>query len=293
MRYPTRHKTSLRLGKSVLCLGERTLVMGIINCTPDSFYDGGRYNELDSATARFSDLVAAGADLIDVGGESSRPGAKPVSADEEWRRIKPVLTAANQLKFPVPLSVDTTKYEVASRALDAGASIINDISALNNDKRLADLTASHRSGLVLMHKQGTPEVMQDNPQYDDLISELINELDKAIKTAEDAGVDREQIIIDPGIGFGKTVQHNLEIIRRLADFSVLRRPILMGCSRKSLIGTILGLEPEERLEGTLALHDASALLGAHIVRVHDVQPAVRSLRMIDAVLSAGSHDQDG
>jgi len=285
MTYPARPTVRWQFGAAVFDLGPRTLVMGIINCTPDSFFDGGRYLQPEQAANQFNELVSAGADLIDVGGESTRPGAEPVDATEEWARVAPVFDAAKEAGFPIPLSIDTTKYEVAAKALDAGATIINDISALDSEERLAHLAAQHQAGLILMHKQGAPQSMQNDPHYDDLISEIINELDRAIKTAEDAGVAREQIVIDPGIGFGKTVQHNLEIIRRLTDLSAIGRPILMGCSRKSLIGAILDLPPEERLEGTLALHSASALLGAHIVRVHDVKPAVRSLRMIDAVLS--------
>ncbi len=261
--------------------------MAIINCTPDSFFDGGRYWDPESAARRYVQAVEDGADWVDVGGESTRPGAQPVDAGEEWRRIAPVLEAARAAGHPVPLSIDTTKYDVLARALDAGAVMLNDVSSLRSDPRLADLVARHRAGLVLMHMQGTPRTMQHNPVYENVVAEILDECSSAIRTAEEHGVAREQIIIDPGIGFGKTTEHNLEIIRHLDELAALKRPVLVGCSRKSFIGAVLDLPPAERLEGTLAAHAAAALAGAHIVRVHDVRAHVRAMRLVDALL-AGS-----
>jgi dihydropteroate synthase len=279
---------TLRLGDQLYELGSRTIVMGIINCTPDSFFDGGSYMTADQAIRRYHQIVEEGADWIDVGGESSRPGSDPVRDDEEWKRVQPVIEAARKADHPIPLSIDTTKYEVARRALDAGAVIINDISALGFDTRLADLAVEYGAGLIVMHMRGTPATMQLEPVYDDVVREISDELTAAVSLAMDHNVSSEQLIVDPGIGFGKTVEHNLELIRRLPEFTVLHRPLLVGCSRKSLIGAVLDLPPDERLEGTLALHAAAALGGAHIVRVHDVKAHVRALSMIDAVMGKGN-----
>lgn len=283
-----RPNRTLRLGDHDYELGSQTLVMGIINCTPDSFFDGGSYLTAEQAIRRYHQVVAEGADWVDVGGESSRPGSDPVPEEEEWKRIKPVLAAARKANHPIPLSVDTTKYEIARRALDAGAVIINDISALGFDTRLADLAVEYGAGLIIMHIRGTPATMQNNPIYDDVVREIADDLTATVSLAMDHHLAPEQIIIDPGIGFGKTVAHNLELIRRLSEFAVLERPVLVGCSRKSLIGAVLDLPAEERLEGTLALHSAAALSGAHIVRVHDVQAHVRALKMIDAVMATAT-----
>jgi dihydropteroate synthase len=269
-----------------IVLGERTLVVGILNCTPDSFFAAGRASSATGAVARYHELIAEGADWIDVGGESTRPGAAAVEAAEEWRRIEPVIAAARQAGHPVPLSIDTTKSEVAARALDAGAAVINDVSALRFDPGLAALAARHDAGLILMHMRGTPRTMQENPSYGDVAGEIAAELAEAVGRAVRAGVAREQMIVDPGIGFGKTAGHNLEILRRLAEFSALGRPVLVGCSRKSFLGAVLDLPPEERLEGTLAAHAAAILAGAHLVRVHDVRAHVRMARVLDALLAA-------
>ena len=285
-RYPSRSRVTLRLGGQTLTLGSRTLIMGVINCTPDSFFDGGQLCEPGQGAHRYSQVVEEGADWVDVGGESTRPGAEPVDEEEEWRRIAPVLEAARRAGHPVPLSIDTTKYGVAARALDAGAVIINDVSALRSDPNLADLAARHRAGLILMHMRGTPRTMQQNPTYDNLVREISSMLSSAIRTAEEHNVAKEQILIDPGIGFGKAVKHNLEIIRHLAEFASLGRPVLIGCSRKSFIGALLDLPPDERLEGTLAVHAAAGLAGAHVVRVHDVKAHVRAMRLVDALLAA-------
>jgi len=280
MTHSARPRVPLRWSGRRQLVGDQTLVMGIVNCTPDSFYDGGRHDPAE----HYRQLIAEGADLVDVGGESTRPGAAPVSAEEEWRRVSPVLETARGEGHPVPLSIDTTKSEVAARALDAGAAWINDVSALREDAELADLAARYHAGLILMHMRGTPRTMQRNPTYADVMGEIARELADAIARARERGVAEEQIVIDPGIGFGKTAQHNLEIIRRLGELHRLGRPILMGCSRKSFIGAVQGLEVDERLESTLAAHTASVLAGAHIVRVHDVAPHVRAMRMADALL---------
>jgi dihydropteroate synthase len=281
-----RRQLPLLLGDQTVTLGARTLIMGVLNCTPDSFSDGGRYADPQAALRRYNQMVADGADWIDVGGESTRPGAEPVSAAEEWRRIEPVITAAREAGHPVPLSVDTTKYDVAARALDRGVMLINDVSALDAEPRLANLAARYRAGLVLMHMRGRPRTMQERPVYADVVAEIGTHLRAAIALAEERGVRSEQIIVDPGIGFGKTVDHNLEILRRLDALSHLERPLLIGCSRKSLIGAVLDLPVDERLEGTLALHTAAVLAGAHIARVHDVRAHVRALAMADALLAA-------
>jgi dihydropteroate synthase len=229
-------------------------------------------------------LIEEGADWIDVGGESTRPGAEGVSPAEEWQRVSPVLEAARRAGHPVPLSIDTAKSEVAERALDQGAALVNDVSALRGDVRLADLVARHRAGLILMHMRGTPRTMQQSPFYEDVVAEIRTELAAAMHTAGERGVATEQILVDPGIGFGKLAAHNLEILRRLGEFSLLGRPVLVGCSRKSFIGAVLDLPPAERLEGTLAAHVAAALAGAHVVRVHDVGAHKRALAIADAIL---------
>ena len=278
----------LRLGARVLDLRGRTLVMGVINCTPDSFYPGGRHREPEQAVRRYHEVVEEGAHLADVGGESTRPGSEPVTAEEEWARIAPVVEAARRAGHPVPLSVDTTKYDVAARALDAGAAMLNDVSALRFEPRLADLAAHHGAGLVLMHMQGTPATMQRDPAYRDPVAEIRGELATAVSLAAARGVAAEQILVDPGIGFGKTLAHNLTLLARLNEFALLGRPILIGCSRKGFLGAILDGPPAERLEGTLAAHAAAVCAGASVVRVHDVRAHVRAMKVLDAVLAARS-----
>jgi dihydropteroate synthase len=255
--------------------------MGVLNVTPDSFSDGGKYESLEKAVERAHQMRKQGADLIDVGGESTRPGTEPVSLEEERRRVIPVLKRLLK-ELDLPISVDTYKAEIAREALDLGAHLINDISALREPK-LASLITQYKVPLIIMHMQGTPRNMQENPHYDSLIPEIISFLKERIKKAEEAGIDPESIIIDPGIGFGKTVEHNLEIINRLEEFKVLGKPILIGTSRKSFIGKVLGLPLEERLEGTAATLAISILKGANIVRVHDVKEMVRVARMTDAI----------
>lgn len=263
-------------------LGPRTLVMGILNVTPDSFSDGGRFFEKNKAVERALEMVEDGADWIDVGGESTRPGALPIALVEELKRVIPVVEA---LSGKADISVDTTKSEVARQALQAGAQIINDVSALGADPGMTGVCAEYGAPVVLMHMRGTPETMQKNVGYNDLMAEVFNYLSGRIEYAESRGIDREKIIIDPGLGFGKSREGNLEIIRRLSEFKSLGRPILVGPSRKSFIAGTLGSQGRET--GTIAAVSASILNGANAVRVHDVSGARQALLMTDAVRAAG------
>jgi len=261
--------------------------MGILNVTPDSFSDGGVYSSVDAAVRRAKEMVAEGADIIDIGGESSRPGAEPAPLEEELSRIVPVI---HQLAREVdaPISIDTYKARVALPAIESGAHIVNDISALNFDPEMATVVSEMGIPVILMHMKGTPRDMQINPTYRALIPEIIQYLRDNIEKALDAGIPEEKIIIDPGIGFGKTVEHNLEILRRLREFRVLSRPILIGTSRKSFIGKILNLPVEDRIEGTAATVACSIMNGADIVRVHDVKQIYRVTRMTDAICRGNS-----
>ena len=265
-----------------LTLGDRTHVMGILNVTPDSFSDGGCYLDVQRAVAHTRLMVEEGATLIDVGGESSRPGASPVSVDEELARVLPVIRAIVD-SVDVLISVDTYKAEVARHALEAGAHLVNDITALRADAAMASVVAEMEAGLILMHIKGTPRTMQQAPHYDDVVNEVRASLQESIRTAEDQGVASERIIIDPGIGFGKTVAHNLELLKRLAEFRSLNKPLLIGTSRKSFIGNVLGLPINERVEGTAATVCWAIAHGADIARVHDVKANVRAAQMTDAL----------
>ncbi len=265
-----------------LAFGQRTHIMGILNVTPDSFSDGGRYLDTELAVRHAAQMVAEGATLIDIGAESSRPGASPVPLREELARLLPVVQAIAGT-LDVTISVDTYKAEVARQALDAGAHLINDITALNGDPDMASVLAAHAAGVVLMHIEGTPRTMQKAPHYDDVVREICAALHKQIEIAERAGVDAERILIDPGIGFGKTVAHNLEILKQLTEFRKLKKPLLIGTSRKSFIGTLLGLPVTDRLEGTLATTCWAIAKGADIVRVHDVKANARAAEMTDAL----------
>ena len=256
--------------------------MGILNLTPDSFYDGGRRLKPDKALADGVALVEAGADIIDIGGESTRPGAAPVSAEEELARVIPILRALRQ-EVNVPVSIDTYKSEVGRAALEAGADIINDISALRFDPQMGSLVVAEKVPVILMHMQGTPQTMQIQPHYHDVVREIKDFLAREICVAVDRGIELEKIIIDPGIGFGKTLDHNLALLRGLPQFAALGRPLLVGTSRKGFIGKILGVDPDERLEGSLAAAVTSVLGGAHIVRTHDVKETRRAIRVADAV----------
>src|ERR1700754_2772036 len=269
---------------------ERTLIMGVLNVTPDSFSDGGQYFSVDQAIAHAEQMIAEGADFIDVGGESTRPGGEPVSIDEEIKRVIPVverLVAVND----IPVSVDTSKSEVARAALDAGASIINDISALRFDFYIADAVARAGAGLVLMLSRGTPATMHRLPPVADIMYEVVSSLRASIHMAERRGVARESIAIDPGIGFGKTQEQNLELIARLDELIAAfpDYPLLIGTSRKSFIGRILADDsgtpapPAERLHGTMATITAAVLKGAHIIRVHDVKAAAETIRISESL----------
>ena len=264
-------------------VGERTLVMGILNVTPDSFSDGGLYAEPERAVEHAVEMIKAGADIIDVGGESTRPGADPVSAEEERRRVLPVIQALRR-QSDVLISIDTYKAEVARAALDAGADIVNDISGLGFDEEMPGVVASTGAGLVLMHIRGTPRTMQQNPVYRDVVREIRETFAERLAKAEKAGISPEQVVLDPGIGFGKKLQHNLEILRRLKEFRRFGRPILIGPSRKSFIGAILDLPPDQRLEGTAAAVAVGIANGADVVRVHDVREMVRVVRVADAIV---------
>ncbi len=273
---------SISIGDRILNLAERTYVMGILNVTPDSFFDGGKFVDLELALERALQLEAEGADIIDIGGESTRPGSIAISVQEELQRVIPVVEKL-RTKTKVLISVDTYKAEVAKRALKAGAQIINDISGLRFDPGMAKVIAESGAAVILMHIQGTPRHMQDNPQYDNLIDEILDYLRKSSAIATQAGIRADQIIIDPGIGFGKRLEDNYAILKYLDEFKSLGFPILVGPSRKSFIGKVLDLPPEERLEGTLAAVSAAVLHGANIVRVHDVQATVRAVRIIDRI----------
>lgn len=264
-------------------LGRRTWIMGILNVTPDSFTDGGLYFEKDKAIEHGLRMISEGADIIDVGGESTRPGAEPVPADEELKRVLPVLSGLRKQTKSL-ISVDTSKSEVALAALAEGANIINDISALRNDPKMISVAAQTDAPVILMHMKGSPKTMQHNPHYDNVLLEIKSFLKKKIDLAVKNGINREKIIIDPGIGFGKRFEDNLTLIRNLNDFSTLDQPILVGISRKSFIGKILDLPPGEREEGTLASAIISVIQGAHILRVHDVAPIKRAILVAETIL---------
>lgn len=263
-------------GKFKLPIGEKTYVMGILNITPDSFSDGGKYVNLDSAIKRAKDMVENGADIIDVGGESTRPGYDPVDSLSEINRVVPVVERLTK-EINVPISVDTSKALVAEKVIMAGASIINDVWGLQKDKNMAEVISKTGSGIIVMHNS-------DNKEYTDLMGDIIRFLRESIKIAENAGVHRASIIVDPGIGFGKTLQHNLDVMRRLKELNSLNKPVLIGTSRKSLIGNILELPVNERLEGTAATVTLGIANNADIVRVHDVKEIVRVARMTDAMV---------
>lgn len=278
-----RQRWEIECAKYTLRLGGRTLIMGILNVTPDSFTDGGRYDTLDSALLQAERMAEEGADIIDIGGESTRPGVRPVPLKEEMGRTIPVIKRLVK-RIDLPISIDTYKSQVAREALGSGASLVNDISALRMDKGMAGVVSRYKAPLVLMHMQGRPSNMQKNPQYGDVVGEIISFLRERVAFAKEKGIDEERIIVDPGIGFSKTTEHNLEIFNRLSEFRSLGRPILIGPSRKSVIGNVLNLPVEERLEGTAATVAASILNGADIIRVHDVKEIKRVVDMTDAIL---------
>jgi len=269
----------------------RVLVMGVLNVTPDSFSDGGRFAARDAAVAHAVEMAEAGADLIDVGGESTRPGSQPVPAEEQIRRVVPVIEEIARRNLPVVVSIDTTRASVAAAALDAGAGVVNDISAGRDDAAMLPSVAERGVPVVLMHMQGTPATMQLNPTYDDVVRETIDFLHERIAAAEGAGVAPHRILVDPGIGFGKTMAHNLELLRRQSEFAMLGRPVLIGTSRKGFIGRITNEpEPSRRLFGTAASVAWSVANGAAVVRVHDVAEMSKVVRMTEAIRHGISGD---
>src|SRR5437867_2900914 len=304
----------------------RTRIIGILNVTPDSFSDGGRHLEPEIALARALEMVEEGADAIDVGGESTRPGSLPVTAEEEARRVVPVIRAlrdhldrmiqgggaprehvgdrdrdpsqfdsggrdadggATTPRDRMRISIDTSKAAVAAAALDAGADIVNDVTALQGDPAMAPLLARRGAAAILMHMRGTPRTMQDDPRYDDVMGEIAKELRASLEAAVRAGIAGDRIVLDPGIGFGKTAGHNLEILARLPLLAALGRPLLVGVSRKSFLGKVTGLPVDRRLEAGLAAGAAAILNGASLLRVHDVAPTISMARVIDAIRAAG------
>jgi dihydropteroate synthase len=274
-----------RVGERVFDCSERTLVVGILNTTPDSFSDGGRFLDRATAVAHATRMVDDGADILDVGGESTRPGSTPVSADEELERVHPVIERLAELHPAVPLSIDTRKADVAAEALDAGAAIVNDVSG-GADPAMFDVVRDREAAVVLMHMRGDPTTMQEAPHYDDVVGDVHEYLRQRIEAAELAGIDPERIAVDPGIGFGKDLDHNLVLMRRVDALLDLGRPVLVGPSRKKFIGTILDLPVEERVEGTVGAVVWMVARGAHIVRVHDVKEVVRAVRVSDAIARA-------
>lgn len=265
----------------------RTQIMGVLNITPDSFSDGGRYLDPAKALEQALRLEKEGADWIDVGGESTRPGARAVSVAEEMKRVLPVLRACAK-KLRIPISIDTYKSEVARAAVSEGAQMINDISAMTLDERMAKTIASLKVPVVLMHMKGKPRTMQKNAVYSDVVGEVLFYLRERLEAARQAGIAEERLVVDPGLGFGKTDTHNLELLRRLWEFKVLGKPILSGPSRKSMIGRLLGgLPSDQRVEGTAAAVTVSVLKGADFVRVHDVQSVVRVVKIADAIRYGG------
>ena len=275
-------------------LAERPRVMGILNVTPDSFSDGGRYMDANAAQARGLELLAQGADLLDLGGESTRPGSPDVPADEQWRRLEPVLVGLRAAQPEAALSIDTRSADVARRALALGACIVNDVSALS-DPDMAGVVAEAGAGLVLMHMRGTPATMQRDTAYDDVSAEVATYLRLALARAEAAGVAREAVALDPGIGFGKSAQGSLELLARLPELAVLGRPVVVGASRKSFLARLTDDEgpPQDRLAAGLAAAAIAVFEGAHILRVHDVAETVRAVRIAAAAREARRHSSSG
>lgn len=273
---------ALVLGGRVLPLADRVHIMGVLNVTPDSFSDGGRYVDPDAAVAHALSMVEQGADVLDIGAESSQPGAVPIDEEEERRRLISVVRAVCR-RTTVPVSVDTTKASIAQEALDVGAALINDISALRFDARMGDVVAKSGAGLILMHMQGTPQTMQRAAQYTDVVEEVRQFLKARLEAAREAGIQAERILLDPGIGFGKNCQHNVVLLDRLDAFHTLGRPLVIGVSRKAFIGKILGRPVGERLMGTAGAVAVAVMKGARMVRVHDVAPIRDVVKMVESI----------
>ncbi len=286
LRNENTQKHVLRTSKRKIVLGEKTLVMGILNITPDSFSDGNIYLDRQKAIERGLQMAEEGADIIDIGGESSRPGSKPVTVRQEIARVIPVVEAL-ACKLSIPISVDTTKATVAQKALATGAEIINDISSLSHDNKMASVVRKAGAAIILMHMRGTPENMQKGDlAYDNLMFEIIEYLKKRYQKAVKAGIGGDQIVVDPGIGFGKTCEDNCKIIKQLDELSVLGLPVLIGTSRKAFIGRVTGGNPDQRIEGTAATVAAAIMNGCHIIRVHDVAAMKKVATMTDAIIHA-------
>lgn len=268
-----------KFGSLVYDLSGRTHVMGILNITPDSFSDGGKFMDLGKAVAHGIQMADDGADFIDIGGMSTRPGSEEISVQEEIDRVIPVIKQLRK-EVKVPISIDTYRSEVASEALKNGALIVNDISAFSFDKNMAKTAAKYKASCILMHTIDKPKTMQENPVYDNLMADILKYLEKAVWKANVEGI--EQMIIDPGIGFGKTVEQNLSIIKNISELKKLDCPVMIGVSRKSTIGALSGADVNDRLEGTIALNTIAILNGANIIRVHDVKENVRAIKIIDS-----------
>jgi dihydropteroate synthase len=285
----TRRKFRLKLRSRTLILGERTLIMGVLNVTPDSFSDGGNFLSQEKAVRHALQMENDGADIIDIGAESTRPGSTGVNAEEEWSRLAPVL-AALRTRLKIPISIDTRKSEIAAKAVENGAEIINDVSGLKHDSRIAEVAKSMRVPLILMHMRGEPETMQQKPFARDAVKDVVGGLRRSLALARKAGVANSQIVLDPGIGFGKSYAQNYELLGKLSEVSNLGFPLLVGTSRKGFIGKTLEVDgklatAEAKLWGTAATVAASILNGAHIVRVHDVAEMVSVARVTDCILN--------
>jgi len=288
--WPDRPAFSIRLASGrTLDTRPRPLIMGVLNVTPDSFSDGGRYATTGEAIEQGRRLSAEGADIIDVGGESTRPGSEPVPVEVELERVVPVVRELAQ-ELRTPISIDTQKARVAEAALEAGAEMINDVSALRSDPAMAALAASSGAAVVLMHMQGDPKTMQLRPHYGEVVGEVADWLAERVEAAVSAGVKRDRLLVDPGFGFGKTLGHNLELLRRLGELHRLGLPVVAGTSRKSMIGAILDRPVQERLNGTLATVACAVLAGCHVVRVHDVAPTLEVVKVCEAVRRGIDYD---
>lgn len=266
----------IQAGPYTLHLDQKTHIMGILNATPDSFSDGGRYNHLDQAIDRAAQIVKEGADIVDIGGESTRPGAEKVALEEEIERVMPVISAISS-RFDIPISIDTYKAEVAKQALEAGAQIINDVWGAKADANMAAVAAETAAPIILMHNR-------NNKDYTTLLQDVLQDIQASIDIVRQAGVEEDKIMLDPGIGFAKTYEHNLEVMRHLEQLVERGYPVLLGTSRKQMIGKTLDLPVEERLEGTIATVCLGIVKGCHIVRVHDVAQISRAVKMMDAML---------
>jgi dihydropteroate synthase len=275
--------TKIRIRDQIFDTRKKTYIMGILNVTPDSFSDGGQYPDVNSALEAALTMANEGADIIDIGGESTRPGAEPIALETELNRVIPVIEAIRK-HSNIPISIDTYKSVVAEKALQTGADMINDISGLRFDPEMAAKIKKYNAAVVIMHMQGKPRNMQDNPTYQNLVDEILHFLNDSVQLAISSGIDRNQIIIDPGIGFGKSVEDNYRLIRYLREFQSLGQPILIGLSRKSFIGKLLDLPVDQRLEGSLASLAAAILNGADFVRVHDVKESARAVKVIDSII---------